>query len=177
MLGFADGCIGSQYRRPQIGIAAGCLLGRGQDVSDNAAALISFIVCVAAAVAANNSARRKGRSRAWGVWSFLFPPILLILLLLPSHHADTFSAIESNPAMRNDTPPSILVPGTHVTTEQYQRSFSGKLVAIIFWGWQVIMAVWAISYLSEVGQLYGDGDDAEKAGAALGGTIGMTVIL
>jgi hypothetical protein len=140
-------------------------------LNDGTTAVIGLLVAVGAAVAATSIARRKHRGRTWGVLSFLFPPTLLLLLLMPSRHTG-----ELSPEWEDASSPPLPF-GTHVTTEHYQRGFFGKLVAFVFWGWQVVMVLWAVSYLSEVGQLYRTGSDAERAGTAIGGTLGISVIL
>ena len=140
-------------------------------MNDGTTAVIGLLVAIGAAVAATSIARRKGRSRTWGVLSFLFPPTLLLLLLMPSRRKGELAT------EWEDASSPALPAGTHVTTEHYQRGFFGKLVAFAFWGWQVVMVLWAVSYLSNVSRLYGAGSDAERAGTAIGGTLGMSVIL
>jgi hypothetical protein len=140
-------------------------------LNDGATVLIFLIVTIGASIAATQLSIRKGRSRAWGVFSFLFPPTLLVLLLMPSRR-------KGEPRTDWDDASSPALPaGTHLMTEHYQRRFFGKLIAFVFWGWQAIMVLWAVSYLSRVSQLYGTGSDAEKTSTAIGGTLGLSMIL
>ena len=140
-------------------------------MNDGATALIGLLVTIGAAVAATSIANRKGRGRAWGVLSFLFPPTLLVLLLMPSRRKGELRTDW------DDASAAVLPAGTHVTTERYERGFFGKLVAVIFWGWQAVMVLWAVSYLFDVSRLYGTGSEAERTGVAIGGTLGLSVIL
>ncbi|WP_428486581.1 hypothetical protein [Rhodopila sp.] len=134
-------------------------------------AFLAFVVAVVASSAAVSIARRKGRSRAWAFFSFWFAPTVLILWLIPSRRGEEFSPDEAENPSRHQP------AGTQIITERYQRGFFGKLVSIVFWGWQLLMVLWAISYLSMVGQQYGAGSEAARAGTAFGGTIGISVIL
>lgn len=65
-----------------------------------------------------------------------------------------------------------------VTIEKRRRGVFGKIVATLFWCWQVIMGIWFISYVSDIASTYnGAGSNAERVGTALGGTLGVSVIL
>jgi hypothetical protein len=134
-------------------------------------ALIAVAIGVGACIAASNMARRKGRSRVWGFFSFWFAPTLIILWLMPARRGHALMQDEAKIT-------SLHQPnGTQIVTERYQRSFFGKLVSTLFWSWQALMLLWAISYLSSVSQQYGSGSDVNRIGIAAGGTIGMSVIL
>ncbi len=65
-----------------------------------------------------------------------------------------------------------------VRTETRKRSFMGKLVKWMFIVFNLLMIVWLIAYWSKLGQMAGDlQNDAEQAGAAIGGTIGTGLLI
>jgi hypothetical protein len=47
-------------------------------------AIIGLLVVFLACAAGRQAARRKGRTPAWGFFALIFPPILLVLELLPN---------------------------------------------------------------------------------------------
>lgn len=64
------------------------------------------------------------------------------------------------------------------TVSKRKRGFFGWIVAILFWGFHLLMVAWLISYLGIVGEQYGDAaSEAAQAGTAIGGTIGTGMIL
>lgn len=67
---------------------------------------------------------------------------------------------------------------TITRTEVRKRGVFGKLVKWSFVLFNVLMAVWLISYWGQVGDVYQEaGSEAGQAGAAIGGTIGTTLLL
>lgn len=52
----------------------------------SASGVVGLIVACLACAAARQAARRKGRTLAWGVAAFFFPPSLLILELLSTNN-------------------------------------------------------------------------------------------
>ncbi|MBM2575203.1 hypothetical protein JQC91_02695 [Jannaschia sp. Os4] len=59
-----------------------------------------------------------------------------------------------------------------------RRGFFGSLFKWAFILFNVLMAVWIISYWSDLSEMSGDlSSEAERAGAAVGGTIGSGVLL
>ena len=57
-------------------------------------------------------------------------------------------------------------------------SFIGRLSRILLWGWQIVIAIFFIIYMSEILPLLDTDSDAEMAGAVIGmgiswGLIGM----
>ena len=58
-----------------------------------------------------------------------------------------------------------------------KRGFFGKLVKWGFIGFNILMVIWLFSYWGSVGDLASTaGSEAEKAGAAIGGTIGTGML-
>ena len=65
-----------------------------------------------------------------------------------------------------------------VTIERRRRGPFGKLIALLFWGWQALMAYALISGLNAVGtQAAGYHTQAEQVGAGIGATLGATLLL
>ena len=59
-----------------------------------------------------------------------------------------------------------------------KRGFFGKVVKFLFVAFNVIMALWLFSYFGFIGDSYsGSASDAEAAGTAIGGTIGVGILL
>lgn len=59
-----------------------------------------------------------------------------------------------------------------------KRGFFGKLFKWSFIVFNVIMVVWLVSYFMEIGEMTsGPASDAERAGQAIGGTIGTGLLL
>ena len=59
-----------------------------------------------------------------------------------------------------------------------RRGFFGKLFKLLFVAFNLIMALWLISYWVQLGELSGGlASEAERAGAAIGGTIATGMIL
>lgn len=133
-------------------------------------ALVALLIAIVAMVIARQVAQRKGRSSTWAFFTFLFSPTLLLLLLMPSLRADEVPNFIAQDTLQ----PS----GTQITVEKRQRGFFGKIVSIVFWGWQVVMAFWFVSYLVDISQQYGQiPSDAGRIGTTIGGTIGVSIIL
>lgn len=59
-----------------------------------------------------------------------------------------------------------------------KRGFFGKIIKWLFILFNLLMLFWLISYFVQLGELSsGLTSDAERAGAAIGGTMGTSVIL
>jgi hypothetical protein len=67
--------------------------------------------------------------------------------------------------------------GHTVRIERRKRGFFGWLFLLIFFAFNVLMIAWLFTYWSEVLPLANSGSEAEKAGAAIGATMGTGVIL
>jgi hypothetical protein len=65
---------------------------------------------------------------------------------------------------------------TVVRTEKYERGFIGKLIKWAFIGFNLLMILWVVGGLSAVSNLETH-SAAEKVGASIGATIGITFIL
>jgi hypothetical protein len=104
--------------------------------------VLALPIGIVAAVIANKIARSKGRrSGPWGFFTFWFPPLLPILCLLPSKTHD-LPRTKEGASDENDT------PSRHITIEKYERNVFGKIIAAVFWGWQLLMIVCLVVYLS-----------------------------
>jgi hypothetical protein len=65
-----------------------------------------------------------------------------------------------------------------VRTETRRRGFMGHVVKWIFILFNVLMAVWLVAGMAGVGEVADRAaNDAERAGAAVGGAIGLGVLL
>jgi len=65
-----------------------------------------------------------------------------------------------------------------VQIEKRKRGPLGWLVAILFWGFNIVMAVSLFFGLEGAGEAYSDAaSDAEKAGTAIGTVIGTGMVL
>lgn len=65
-----------------------------------------------------------------------------------------------------------------VQIEKRRRGVFGWIIAILFWGFNLMMAVWLWGVFAATSEVVGNAaSDAEKAGAMLGTGIGVTVIL
>jgi hypothetical protein len=65
-----------------------------------------------------------------------------------------------------------------LTVEKNRRSPFGWLVAVIFWGFNLFMIVWMVVGISSSADRYSQlTDSASKTGAAIGATLGVTIIL
>jgi hypothetical protein len=68
-------------------------------------------------------------------------------------------------------------PKCGVQLRKPKRGFFGKLFKWGFIGFNILMLIWLFSYWGSVGDLANTaGSDAEKAGAAIGGTIGTGML-
>ena len=68
-------------------------------------------------------------------------------------------------------------PKCGVQLRKLKRGFFGKLFKWGFIGFNILMVIWLFSYWGSVGELANTaGSDAEKAGAAIGGTIGTGML-
>lgn len=64
------------------------------------------------------------------------------------------------------------------TIEKIERGFFGKLIKWIFILFNVLMLVWMLSYCGTIGdEMTRPMSGAEQAGAAIGSTIGVTMLL
>ncbi|MCC4275338.1 zinc ribbon domain-containing protein [Marinomonas communis] len=69
-------------------------------------------------------------------------------------------------------------PKCGVQLRKPKRGFFGKLFKWGFIGFNILMLIWLFSYWDSVGDLANTaGSDAAKAGAAIGGTIGTSMLL
>lgn len=65
-----------------------------------------------------------------------------------------------------------------VQIEKRRRGIFGWIVAILFWGFNLLMAIWLWGAFSVTSSVVGEAaSDAEKAGAMIGAGIGVTMIL
>lgn len=118
-------------------------------------------------------AKRKGRTGSWALMVFLFTPAILLLALLPSRPTALIDSV-SEAADVEIADHAV----ASVTIERRDRSLLGRIVAVCFWGWQVAMAIWLFSYIGEVTDQYRTTINvAEQTGTAIGGTLGVTMIL
>ena len=68
-------------------------------------------------------------------------------------------------------------PSCGIQLRKLKRSFFGKLIKWSFIGFNILMVIWLFSYWSDISELTDSvGSDAEKAGAAIGGTIGTGLL-
>lgn len=59
-----------------------------------------------------------------------------------------------------------------------KRGFFGKLFKWSFILFNILMAVWLVAYMGEIdGVMEGSADEYEQAGTAIGGTIGVGMLL
>lgn len=67
---------------------------------------------------------------------------------------------------------------TIVQTQIRKRSLMGKLVKWTFILFNLLMAFWLFSYWAQLGEMAGTlRNDAERAGAAIGGTLGTGMLI
>lgn len=65
-----------------------------------------------------------------------------------------------------------------IQREIRKRGFFGKIVKFLFIAFNLLMLVWIISYFSDIGGLMKDAtNDAERAGGAIGASIGTGLLL
>jgi hypothetical protein len=64
-----------------------------------------------------------------------------------------------------------------IRREVRQRGFFGWVFLIIFLAFNALMLWWLVAYWSQIGPLVTAGTEAEKAGGAIGATIGTGLIL
>jgi hypothetical protein len=62
-------------------------------------------------------------------------------------------------------------------TEHYERGLVGRLIKGMFIGFNVLMGLWMVSYWFSLAALERPVSEAEKVGAAIGGTLGTGMIL
>lgn len=67
-------------------------------------------------------------------------------------------------------------PKCGVQLRKPKRGFFGKLFKWSFIGFNILMAFWLFSYWGTVGEMTSSSSGAEKAGAAIGGTIGTGML-
>lgn len=68
-------------------------------------------------------------------------------------------------------------PSCGVQLRKLKRGFFGKLIKWSFIGFNILMVIWLFSYWGSVGEIANTaGSEAEKAGAAIGGTIGTGML-
>ena len=64
-----------------------------------------------------------------------------------------------------------------IQVEKRKRGIFGWIVAMLFWGFNVLMAVWVLSFWGSLGGLYDQSEDQYvQAGTAIGGTIGTGML-
>lgn len=69
-------------------------------------------------------------------------------------------------------------PKCGVQLRKPKRGVFGKLVKWLFVGFNIIMVIWLFSYFGSVSELTNSaGSDAEKAGTAIGATLGTGVLM
>ncbi len=69
-------------------------------------------------------------------------------------------------------------PKCGVQLRKLTRGLFGKLVKWLFIGFNIIMVIWLFSYFGNVSQLTSSaGSDAERAGAAIGATLGTGMLM
>lgn len=59
-----------------------------------------------------------------------------------------------------------------VSIEKRQRGTAGKILIILFWIFNALMALWLFTAMGDIGSI-DTHSDAEKAGVAIGAAIGM----
>lgn len=65
-----------------------------------------------------------------------------------------------------------------VRTETRKRGFFGHIFKWLFILFNAMMVVWLIAYFAQVGDVAGSAtSDAERAGAAIGGTLGTGILV
>ena len=65
-----------------------------------------------------------------------------------------------------------------VQIERRRRGFFGWIVAILFWGWQILMALWLFAGFNSATTVYsGVHSDAARAGATIGVGLGVGFVL
>lgn len=65
-----------------------------------------------------------------------------------------------------------------IQREVYKRSLFGKIIKWLFIIFNILMLVWLISGMSSVGDQYNmAASDAERAGTAIGASIGIGIII
>lgn len=65
-----------------------------------------------------------------------------------------------------------------IQREVYKRSLFGKIIKWLFIIFNILMLVWLIAGMSSVGNQYNmAASDAERAGTAIGASIGMGIII
>jgi Fe2+ transport system protein B len=68
--------------------------------------------------------------------------------------------------------------GTIVQTYVRKRGFFGKVFKFLLIAFNIIMLIWLISYFGEIGRLSSAAtSDAGRAGTAIGGTLGIGLII
>lgn len=68
-------------------------------------------------------------------------------------------------------------PKCGVQLKKIKRSIFGKIIKWMFIGFNILMVFWLISYMGTVGEAVTTGNEAESAGAAIGGTIGTGMLM
>lgn len=63
-----------------------------------------------------------------------------------------------------------------IRKETRKRGFFGWLFLLLFIGFNLLMLLWLVSYWSHLGAL-SPASDAERAGTAIGGTIGSGMLI
>jgi fucose permease len=112
-------------------------------------ALVGICIAFCCALAAGAIAQKKKRNgTVWAWLTFLCAPLILLLLILPSK-AQPWEIAD------DDTPSGNMIAiGRQITIERRQRGLFGRIVAVLFWGWQVVMGAWLITYWGQLGDVY-----------------------
>ena len=66
---------------------------------------------------------------------------------------------------------------TIVRKETRKRGIGGKIIKWLFIGFNLLMLIWLFSYWSEIGGKFGNLNEAEQSGAAVGTMLGTTVLM
>jgi hypothetical protein len=64
-----------------------------------------------------------------------------------------------------------------IRREVRKRGFFGWVFLLIFLGFNGLMVLWLFSYWSQIGSSLSSGSQAERAGSAIGATVGTGMIL
>lgn len=73
---------------------------------------------------------------------------------------------------------SVKCPSCGIKLRKLRRSFFGKIVKWAFIGFNILMIAWLFDYFMRIGELSSSiNNDAEEAGAAIGATIGISMLL
>lgn len=139
-------------------------------MSDNQL-LLGFGIAIVATIAGTHLAKNKGRSGAWGTLCFFFPPLILLLAILPSCDDARQQSVQQtgHDIIAIGQPASMAAAGM-IAIERRERGMFGRLAQVLFWLWQAFCLYWIVSYLSTVSSMGSD------LGTQLGAILGSSVI-